>query len=104
MKVLHGSWIPNAESDFIQTGSFDLWVEIPLSSKGQRSQEPIHPGHLKKDDLVTFLTQELGLKENAIQLNERISPQYFALPTANNQPLPSPELTKYLSTRKQSHR
>ena len=28
--------------------------------------------------------------------NNHISPQYFALPTLNNQPLASPELTKYL--------
>ncbi|KST62404.1 DEAD/DEAH box helicase [Mastigocoleus testarum] len=95
MKVLHGTWIPNAESDFVQSGSFCLWVEVPLL-KGQRSKEKIHPGHLRSDDLVTFLTQELGLKENAVQLKERISPKYFALPTANDKPLPSPELTKYL--------
>lgn len=94
MKVLHGSWIPNAESNFIHNGSFCLWVEVP-SGKGNCSKEH-HPGHLKKDELVTFLTQELGFKENDMQLKERISSKYFALPTANNQPLPSPELTKYL--------
>ncbi|MEM7555558.1 MAG: DEAD/DEAH box helicase [Cyanobacteria bacterium P01_A01_bin.84] len=100
MKVLHGSWIPSAESDFIQAGSFYLWVEVPWidnpPSQRQDNKEKIHPGHLEKDNLVTFLTQELGLKENNLQLKERISPKYFALPTANNQPLPSPELTKYL--------
>ena len=95
MKILHGTWIPNAESNFIQPGSFCLWVEVPYP-KGQNSKQQIHPGHLQKDNLVTFLTQELGLKENLLFLQERISPKYFALPTANNQPLPSPELTKYL--------
>ncbi|MEM7725764.1 MAG: DEAD/DEAH box helicase, partial [Cyanobacteria bacterium P01_A01_bin.45] len=95
MKILHGTWIPNAESDFIQAGSFCLWVEVPCS-RTRNSKQQIHPGHLKKDDLVTFLTQELGLKENVLLLKERISSKYFALPTANNQPLPSPELTKYL--------
>ncbi|MEO1431748.1 MAG: DEAD/DEAH box helicase [Cyanobacteria bacterium J06633_8] len=94
MKILHGTWIPNAEPNFIQTGSFCLWVEIPCSKVKNNKQ--IHPGHLKKEDLVTFLTQELGLKESTLFLQERISPKYFALPTANNQPLPSPELTKYL--------
>ncbi len=95
MKVLHGSWIPNAESDFVQSGSFCLWVEVP-QRKRRRSKEKTHPGHLRGDDLVTFLTQELGVKENAVQLKERISPKYFALPTVNHEPLPSPELTKYL--------
>ncbi len=95
MKVLHGSWIPDAESDFVQSGSFCLWVEVPLS-KRKTGEEKIHPRHLRKDDLVTFLREELGLKESTRQLQERIFPQYFALPTVNDQPLPSPELTKYL--------
>ncbi len=94
MKVLHGTWIPNTENDFIQLGSFYLWVEIPILKRG-RSQQ-IHPGHLAKDELIAFLGQILGLKETATQLSQRISPKYFALPTADNQPLPSPELTKYL--------
>ena len=70
-------------------------MEVSYSNK-ETGHTKNHPGHLKKDDLVTFLTQELGLKENTLLLQERISPKYFALPTANNQPLPSPELTKYL--------
>lgn len=97
MKIIHVTWIPNAEFNFIQAGSFCLWVEVP-SGAGKPSKEQVHPRHLKKDELVTFLTQELGLKENALQLKERISPKYFALPTFENQPLPSPELTKYLET------
>ncbi|MEM7716959.1 MAG: DEAD/DEAH box helicase, partial [Cyanobacteria bacterium P01_A01_bin.68] len=94
-KILHGTWIPNAEPNFIQTGCFCLWVEVPYSKK-ETGQTKTHPGHLEKEDLVTLLTQELGLKENILLLQERISSKYFALPTANNQPLPSPELTKYL--------
>ncbi len=95
MKILHGSWIPNAESNFIHDGSFYLWVEVPLS-KGKGCEQGIHPGHLSKNDLVAFLTNELDLKENILQLQARICPKYFALPTVNHQPLPSPELTKYL--------
>jgi SNF2 family DNA or RNA helicase len=96
MKVLHGTWIPNAESDFIQSGGFYLWVETPVVKKRQSTQKKIHPGHLSSDELVNFLSQELGIKEVAKILTERISPKYFVLPTVNNQPLPSPELTKYL--------
>lgn len=91
MKVLHGTWIPSIESDFRQDGAFYLWVETPNDRK-RRSSKNIHPGSLGKAELATFLTKELGI---AIA-NNNISPQYFALPTVNNQPLASPELTKYL--------
>ncbi len=96
MKVLHGTWIPNAVSDFIQPGSFYLWVETPVLQGSRVNNQQIHPGHLAQAELATFLAQELGIKESAGQLSDRLSPKYFALPTANNQPLPSPELTKYL--------
>ncbi|MGH8000571.1 MAG: SNF2-related protein, partial [Brasilonema sp.] len=96
MKVIHGTWIPNAAADFIQPGSFYLWVETPEIKKRRNKNQQIHPGHLAQDELVTFLAQELGIKEPAVTLNEGISPKYFALPTANNQPIPSPELIKYL--------
>ncbi|MBW4498896.1 MAG: DEAD/DEAH box helicase [Scytonema hyalinum WJT4-NPBG1] len=96
MKVIHGTWIPNAVADFIQPGSFYLWVETPELKKRRNKNQQIHPGHLVQDELVAFLAQELGIKEPVATLNQRISPKYFALPTANNQPLPSPELIKYL--------
>ncbi|WP_375491903.1 DEAD/DEAH box helicase [uncultured Nostoc sp.] len=96
MKILHGTWIPNEETDFIQSGSFYLWVETQLFPKSHTNSQQVHPGHLVKDELITFLVQELGIKEHNTQFGQRISPKYFALPTTNNQPLPSPELTKYL--------
>ncbi|BAY48421.1 putative helicase [Scytonema sp. HK-05] len=95
MKVIHGTWIPNTVADFIQPGSFYLWVETPELKKHRYKNQQIHPGHLAQDELVAFLAQ-LGIKEPAATLSDRISPKYFALPTANNQPLPSPELIKYL--------
>jgi SNF2 family DNA or RNA helicase len=98
VKIIHGTWIPSAEADFIQAGSFFLWVETPITQKSSVKKQQIHPGHLDKNQLITFLTQELGIKTNPVELNQRIFPQYFALPTANNQPLPSPELSKYLET------
>ncbi|BAY41213.1 putative helicase (plasmid) [Nostoc sp. NIES-2111] len=95
MKVLHGSWIPNQCSDFVQSGAFYLWVETPINNK-KRTHTQVHPGHLSSVELINFLTQTLGLKETEAQLKQRICSKYFALPTANNQPLPSPELVKYL--------
>lgn len=97
MKILHGTWIPKAEANFLQTGAFYLWVETPILKKRRNSQKNIHPNHLTKDDLETFLTDELGIATAPYhKISENISTQYIALPTANNQPLPSPELIKYL--------
>lgn len=96
MRILHGTWIPNEETDFIQSGSFYLWVETELSQKSQTNSQQIHPGHLVESQLIAFLVEELGIKEDKTNFCQRISPKYFALPTTNNQPLPSPELTKYL--------
>ncbi|BDA73299.1 putative helicase [Calothrix sp. PCC 7716] len=94
MKVIHGTWIPDASTEFIQTGSFYLWVETPIETKAKTNN--IHPGHLSKDELVNFLIQDVGIKETLTTLSQRISPKYFALPTAENTPLPSPEMTRYL--------
>ena len=94
MKVIHGTWIPNAEPDFIQTGSFYLWVETSVSNTS-KYQNNVHPRSLQQAELAAFLVQELGIKESVGKLNDRISAKYFTLPTAD-EPLPSPELIKYL--------
>ncbi|WP_242065152.1 DEAD/DEAH box helicase [Nostoc sp. FACHB-133] len=96
MRILHGTWIPNEETDFIQSGSFYLWVETQLSQKSYTNSQQIHPGHLVESELIAFLIEELRIREDNTTFSQRISPKYFALPTTNNQPLPSPELTKYL--------
>jgi hypothetical protein len=95
MKVIHGTWIPDASTEFIQAGSFYLWVETPIKTQAKTNKN-IHPGHLSKDELVNFLIQDVGIKETVATLSQRISPKYFALPTADNTPLPSPEMTRYL--------
>lgn len=95
MKVIHGTWIPDASTEFTQTGSFYLWVETPIETQAETSNN-IHPGHLSKDKLVNFLIQDVGIKDTVATLSQRISSKYFALPTAENTPLPSPEMTRYL--------
>ena len=99
MKVIHGTWIPNAEPDYIQSGAFHLWVET--SSFGQnraKNKQQIHPYHVDSQELGAFLSQELGIKASNATIQQRISSKYFALPTANNKPLPSPELSRYLES------
>ncbi len=98
MKILHGTWIPQTTTDFIQTGAFHLWVEIPVVNK-RSSKKKIHPAHLTQPDLEVFLLNQLGITvTNSQEITDNISAKYFAIPTANNQPLPSPELAKYLET------
>ena len=97
MKVIHGTWIPDAEDNYIQPGSFYLWVEtLPSAKRKKKSQHQIHPAQLSRDKLEAFLSQELGIKDPSLNIQQRIISRYFALPTANNKPLPSPELIRYL--------
>ena len=97
MKVIHGTWIPDAEDNYIQPGSFYLWVEtLPNAKRKKKSQHQIHPAHLSRDKLEAFLSQELGIKDPSLNIQQRIISRYIALPTAKNKPIPSSELIRYL--------
>ena len=88
MKIIHGTWIPSAATDFLQKGAFYLWVETPIAKKRRNVTQRFHPNHLAKTELEAFLIDELGIKPAPYSKSDNISTQYFALPTANNQPLP----------------
>ena len=97
MKILHGTWIPDAETGFIQGGGFYLWVETAEEQIKQRSKSNLHPRHLTQKNLVACLTQELGVKPDPYRpLEDEIVSRSFLLPTAEAQPLPSLELARYL--------
>ncbi len=93
MNILHGTWIPDEPdpNEFLQEGCFCLWVETAEST--EPSQPDRHPQHLNQAALANFLIQQLGFKP---PLLGNIYPQYFLLPTQNQQPLPSLELARYL--------
>lgn len=97
MNILHGTWIPQSEDGFIQTGAFYLWVETTEIAKSKSKLPSLHPRQLAKADLVKFLMEELGVKATAPKLLEAvIVPRFFLLPTVKQQPLPSLELARYL--------
>lgn len=100
MKLLHGTWIPQAADGFIQQGGFYLWVETTEAKKRRQKASNPHPQQLAREDLATFLTEELGIKPSSRNsregLEETIVPKYFLLPTAEEHPLPSLELARYL--------
>ena len=102
MHILHGTWIPQTGAPqtgepFIQSGAFYLWVE---TTEKKRFRQPSlrHPRQLVADDLAVLLKQELGVEPPGFrrELQDLISPQYFLLPTVDDQPLPSLELSRYL--------
>ncbi|MEL6402255.1 MAG: DEAD/DEAH box helicase [Cyanobacteria bacterium J06607_6] len=94
MHILHGTWIPQPTDDFVQSGAFCLWVET--AEKSRRHREG-HPRHLFEPDLATFLPQELGIKSPDYRsLEDHIAPRYFLLPTVDDEPLPSLEMSRYL--------
>jgi SNF2 family DNA or RNA helicase len=96
MKILHGTWIPQASSEFIQPGGFYLWVETDSPKKSKKQSPNRHPAQLAQDDWVSFLRDELALPiPNA---RSPIVSKYFLLPSIDNAPLPSLELSRYQET------
>ncbi|MEM6867900.1 MAG: ATP-dependent helicase, partial [Cyanobacteria bacterium P01_C01_bin.121] len=84
MKILHGTWIPDAHTNFVQTGAFYLWVETAEKT-------------LQKKALSLFLEEELGFPRSSTRdFAEDISDKFFELPTADGIRLPSVEMARYL--------
>jgi SNF2 family DNA or RNA helicase len=98
MNILHGTWIPQPTDNFIQRGTFYLWVETIATTQKRKIPQNSHPFQLFKDDLEAFLAQTLGIKSElrSHPISEQILPQYFLLPSQENRPLPSLELARYL--------
>ncbi|MEM8613472.1 MAG: SNF2 helicase-associated domain-containing protein, partial [Cyanobacteria bacterium P01_H01_bin.105] len=96
MQILHGTWIPESGTDFIQSGQFYLWVETTETEQGQNTEER-HPQQLAADDLADLLTSEFNISSpDRYPLADRVEPCYFLLPTVDSRPLPSLELSRYL--------
>jgi SNF2 family DNA or RNA helicase len=98
MKILHGTWIPTTTDEFVQSGGFYLWVETNFSVKKTKTlSENYHPQQLTKDKLAIFLKEELGiLAPKYGSFSQEIFNQFFILPSTETEPLPSPELLRYL--------
>jgi SNF2 family DNA or RNA helicase len=98
MKILHGTWIPEAGNKFIQAGAFYLWVETDTSPKKTKSSAlNRHPKQLPESELSGFLTGELGITPTKYQtIHQQIASKYFILPSTEREPLPSLELSRYL--------
>ena len=97
MHIVHGTWIPEATDEYVQTGGFYLWVESDTPTRQVRSHNTsVHPRHLTNEALETFLAERLGLPRPAAPASFAPSTRWFLLPSAADAPLPSYELLPYL--------
>lgn len=96
MHIIHGTWIPDDATEFIQQGGFYLWVETDSPTEAKRASY-VHPRHLRHTALATFLKEKLGIGASTydVQIGNYVS-KYFLLPTVEDRPAPSFELLRYM--------
>jgi hypothetical protein len=99
MNIIHGTWVPEETSEFIQAGGFYVWVETdaPAARKRQGADDTSHPRHLSGGPLAAFLTGTAGVSASSpATLHRTFSTRYFLLPSDADGPLPSTELLRSL--------
>ncbi len=97
MKILHGTWIPKATDEFIQTGTFYVWAETKPGKKQKKQPEDNYPFGLEPTELAQLLSTELAITPTSYKyLLRQIIPIYFLLPSDGVNPLPSWEMLRYL--------
>ena len=93
--MLHGTWIPDDGCQFAQGGAFYLWVETDgvegLARRGKGDHT--HSRSLPGPALEAFLKDAVGLRDPASGV---LMERWFTLPTADDEPLPSLEMARYL--------
>jgi SNF2 family DNA or RNA helicase len=98
MQIVHGTWIPDDTSDFLQRGAFYLWVETDTPSGATRRRDShLHPRHLMQTALATFLREHLQVPElypGTLARNFHL--KSLLLPTVADRPAPSFELLRYM--------
>ncbi|MEM1369786.1 MAG: DEAD/DEAH box helicase, partial [Cyanobacteria bacterium P01_H01_bin.15] len=96
MQILHGTWIPDTEEDFVRGGAFYFWAER-LEKHEFRQASSRHPWQATPEELASSLVRGLGISTaHQAPLEKLIQSCYFCLPTVDNQPLPSLALSRFL--------
>jgi hypothetical protein len=98
MHIVHGTWIPHESTDYVQDGTFYVWVETDAESVSpqRRGATNTHPRQLVGAELETFLAERLTLsKLYGPRLAQRFVVQYLMLPSVDGAPLPSYEMAPY---------
>jgi SNF2 family DNA or RNA helicase len=116
MDVIHGTWFHDAAGDFVQKGSFCLWVETSLpaltpalspqgrastatkkrgASRRSQAETAAHPRHLRGAALEAFLSEKLSINESYVSaISEKICTRSLLLPSVDGAPVPSFELLR----------
>ncbi|WP_428356539.1 DEAD/DEAH box helicase [Methyloprofundus sp.] len=89
MKVIHGTWIPASAKKFIQTGQFSIWLETDEVKPKKTSQQ--HPQQFVEKEGLAFLKAAFSYALKSGDSSPQLQSIY--LPTLNNKPIPSPELS-----------
>lgn len=89
MHILHGTWIPDENDAFYQSGQFCLWAETVESGRRGPRAVALPPG-----ELAALLVTELGIGRDAGHVRRTLQTYYFLLPETDGQRLPSPELAR----------
>jgi len=87
MNILHGVWIPEETTDFVQDGHLYLWVETDSVSNPKKTIQKgnPHPYHLSDDKLYGFFKNSLGISVTPNQFTTTT----IILPTQHEKPLSS---------------
>ncbi len=95
--VLHLFWRPDPSEEFIQPGSFRLWIETDTAAaaKGTKPTAPVrHPRHLAGEELTAWLRGNAGLPTSPAAF-EPLSAGKKAKPAAKKSVLNLDELIEY---------
>jgi SNF2 family DNA or RNA helicase len=96
MNILHAFWHSVPSSEFIQPGDLWLWVETIPEAQHKQQQKHQHYPYQLAQHLWPAMIEQLQLT-SAKQANQSTtSAMTLWLPSADTQPLPSPQLTQYL--------
>ena len=100
MKVIHGTWVPQAKSGFLQEGGFFIWIETVENIDSQK--ESIYSRALSEKALKECLIEELGLPSMYFfhspfsEEHLNFSQIFFLLPSNSQRPLHSFEIVHCL--------
>jgi len=93
MIILHGTWIPQDTTAFVQEGLFYVWAE---TAKARKTNPGYAVNYLPAKELDDLLIHQLSLGGSYKSFRQRITPCYVLLPSDKKKPLPSPELIRRL--------
>ena len=91
MKVLHGTWIPDAQPSFVQSGAFYLWVETATTS-------PPAVSSLQATSSKVVSRSDSAKKQRGSSKKKSQKQSQQVARSLHPQHLPQPSLARFLQT------